>query len=369
MGSSSTTRSWVPRSSAASEHRRRSPPDRPTTARSRVTPGQQHLDDLAGARVGGPLVVGPVGEHRLADGVGVLEGVALVQVADLEAAGPRHPAGVGLLQPGHHLEQRGLAVAVAADDADPLPRRDAERDLGQQRADAVRLRHPLQVDEVRHQPGSTTWAPGAGPYAVSTVSCPAPIRPPATARAWSPDSQQEDAGRARPGDHAAQRTLGLTALDQVPEVGAEVDRGRLQVVVQRRGQRGGRPGGQRLQHQVRRRRVAARRRGAARPSAGRPRGSRGARRRDGHHDPGPGPDVGHRGRPARRGRCRAPYRRRARRVRRSRRRPPRRAGSSSSHSRSHSRSAATRAAAASAEPPAMPPATGISLRIARSALR
>ena len=35
----------------------------------------------------------------------------------------RDPAGVGRLEAGHHLEQRGLAVAVAADDADPLARR------------------------------------------------------------------------------------------------------------------------------------------------------------------------------------------------------------------------------------------------------
>jgi iron complex transport system ATP-binding protein len=30
-------------------------------------PGEQHLDDLAGRRVGGPLVVGPAAEHNVAD--------------------------------------------------------------------------------------------------------------------------------------------------------------------------------------------------------------------------------------------------------------------------------------------------------------
>ena len=84
--------------------------------------GEQLLDDLAQPRVGGPLVVGPAAEHRLPDGVGVDQLVALVEVADEQAAGLRDPAAVRRLEAGHHLEQRGLAVAVAADDADPLPR-------------------------------------------------------------------------------------------------------------------------------------------------------------------------------------------------------------------------------------------------------
>ena len=93
-------------------------------------------------------MVGETAEHGLADRVGVDQLVALVEVADLDAAGHRHPARVGLLEAGHHLEQGGLAVAVATDDADPLPRRDAEGDLVEQRADAVRLGDPLQVDQV-----------------------------------------------------------------------------------------------------------------------------------------------------------------------------------------------------------------------------
>ena len=65
--------------------------------------GEQLLDDLAGRGVGGPLVVLATAEHRLAHAVGVDELVALVEVADLHAAGPRDPAGVGLLEAGHHL--------------------------------------------------------------------------------------------------------------------------------------------------------------------------------------------------------------------------------------------------------------------------
>ena len=64
------------------------------------------------------------------------------------SSGSGTAAGVGLDQPGHHVEQGGLAVAVAADHADPLAGGDAEGDLGEQRADAVRLGDPLEVHEI-----------------------------------------------------------------------------------------------------------------------------------------------------------------------------------------------------------------------------
>src|SRR6478735_1702374 len=48
---------------------------------------------------------------------------------------------------------------------------------------------------------------------------------------------QEDAGRAGAGHHAAQRASGLPGGDQPREVGTQVERGRLQVVVQSRGER------------------------------------------------------------------------------------------------------------------------------------
>ena len=56
--------------------------------------GQQLLDDLTGARVGRPLVVGAAAEHGLADGVGVLELVLLVEVAEVQSARSRHASGV-----------------------------------------------------------------------------------------------------------------------------------------------------------------------------------------------------------------------------------------------------------------------------------
>ena len=60
------------------------------------------------------------GEHVEVAGARVLR-----QVADL--ARPRHRAGGGLALAGEHLGERGLARAVAADQADPVARGDAER--------------------------------------------------------------------------------------------------------------------------------------------------------------------------------------------------------------------------------------------------
>jgi hypothetical protein len=96
-------------------------------------------------------VVGAAGQHGFADRVGVHQVVALSQVAGQESARLRDPAAVRRFEAEHDPQQGGLAVAVAAHDPDPLPRGDAERDLGQQRPDAVRLGHELEIDEVRHR--------------------------------------------------------------------------------------------------------------------------------------------------------------------------------------------------------------------------
>ena len=89
-------------------------------------PGEQHLDDLAGGRVGGPLVVGAVPEHRDADawraGRGRRPGSGSPGAA--RGCATTRPSS-GSSRPAEDPQQRGLAVAVAADDADPLAGADA----------------------------------------------------------------------------------------------------------------------------------------------------------------------------------------------------------------------------------------------------
>ena len=89
--------------------------------------GDEPSDDVADLRVAGPLVVGFVADDRVANGLGLVEGVGLVEHADVHAAAGRHAAGVGLHATGEDAQKRRLAVAVAADDADPVTLVDADR--------------------------------------------------------------------------------------------------------------------------------------------------------------------------------------------------------------------------------------------------
>ena len=61
--------------------------------------GQQHLHDLAGHRVRGPLVVGALPEDDLADRRGGIELVALGEEPQPQRPGPRHPSVVRLDPP------------------------------------------------------------------------------------------------------------------------------------------------------------------------------------------------------------------------------------------------------------------------------
>src|SRR5262249_29223918 len=75
---------------------------------------------VADARVSRPLVFGGLADNGVTHGGFVVEGVGLVEHADPYAATHAHPTRVGLPPPGEHREQAGLAVAVAAHDADPV---------------------------------------------------------------------------------------------------------------------------------------------------------------------------------------------------------------------------------------------------------
>ena len=101
-------------------------------------PGIERLDPrLQGVEVGafGMRLVGIADDARfgdaLADGVedraGVVELGLLRHVADAQALGLLQQAVVELLEPGDHLQQRRLAGAVAADQADPLARLERQR--------------------------------------------------------------------------------------------------------------------------------------------------------------------------------------------------------------------------------------------------
>ena len=280
-------------------------------------PGEQLLDDLAGLLVGRPLVVLETTEHGLAHGVGVDQLVALVQVAHVQAAGHRDPPGVGLLEAGHHLQQRGLAVAVAAHDADPHALADAEGDLGQQRAHAVGLGDLLEVQQVRggHQTYSTTCAPATGAGTTDVRRCPRSASSASTASAWCRSPHSSSTLGPEPESSAACAPAARASSKVASSSGRSRRAGSWRSLRSRRascstsplssaswravGDLGGRyvaPGVQLVE-------------GAVDPGRG-----QAVVVRD-HHPP-PGAVVGDRGRPARRARCRPRCRRAARTGRR-----------------------------------------------------
>ena len=110
-----------------------------------VHPGLQPLD------VGDGLL--DVLQHRLALGQRRL----LQQDADARVLGQHGVAVVGLVQAGHQLEQRGLAGAVGADDADLGAREERQGDVVEHDLVAQRLADVVHgVDELRHGTFSTS---------------------------------------------------------------------------------------------------------------------------------------------------------------------------------------------------------------------
>ena len=88
----------------------------------------QSRDDVADAGIARPLVLGASVDDEVGDRLSGGQLVGLVEHPDRDAAAARDAAGVGLLPPGEQPQQRRLAVAVAADDADAVALVDAEGD-------------------------------------------------------------------------------------------------------------------------------------------------------------------------------------------------------------------------------------------------
>src|SRR3546814_789886 len=91
--------------------------------------------------------VEPAGDfcpHRLVSVGGV---AALVDIAELHGVADAQAAAVGLLLAGDHAEQRGLAGAVGADDADDGARRNLEAEVVDQQLVAEGLADVLRSEE------------------------------------------------------------------------------------------------------------------------------------------------------------------------------------------------------------------------------
>ena len=239
VGSSSTIRSCVAEQQrgqrAAAALATGEAEDRPVER----DPGEQHLDDLAGASRRRPLVVVAAAQHGLAHGVGVDELVALVEVADrarprfIETR-PESGSSRPVITSSRVVLPSPLRPTMPIRSPSPMPRETSV----EQRADAVGLGDAFEVDQVGHQWCSTEVGAGDGTVGdeCTTSRHRTSSRRPAQrtgARRLVGGLAQEHAGRAGAGDagRAARRRLSPRSIRRA-EVGSQVDGGRLQVVVQ-----------------------------------------------------------------------------------------------------------------------------------------
>ena len=86
-----------------------------------IESGEQVHDDLARSAVSRPLVLGALADDEGPDRRGLVEVVVLADHRPAESSVVGDAARVRRLHAGEQPQQRGLAVAVATDDADPVP--------------------------------------------------------------------------------------------------------------------------------------------------------------------------------------------------------------------------------------------------------
>ena len=125
-----------------------------------VGPAEQTLEDVADARVSGPLVLGEVPQDDLVNRAGRVESVVLAEGADGEATDPRHASGVDGPRAREHAQQGRLAAAIAPDDADAVTTPQAEGDGVEHLGGAEGEGSTLDRDEVGHGRGCRFSRPG-----------------------------------------------------------------------------------------------------------------------------------------------------------------------------------------------------------------
>ena len=117
-----------------------------------VEVAQESRHDVADTGDGRPFVVGGVADHRLADRCAGREVVRLMQVPGRHVAAAGHAAGIGFAQAREDRHERGLAVTVATDDADPIARVHTDRQLVEDRPVGIAEADRLCAEQVHRGP-------------------------------------------------------------------------------------------------------------------------------------------------------------------------------------------------------------------------
>ena len=73
----------------------------------------------------------------------------LIECRHGEVGAEAHTAGVGSKRSGEQVDQRSLAAAVRADDADTIAAPDADGEVGHDRALVIALADPVSLDHQR----------------------------------------------------------------------------------------------------------------------------------------------------------------------------------------------------------------------------
>ena len=226
------SRSWSPSSSAASAHAPALAAGQRPTRRGRARPRGRPPSSrrrLADARRRRPTRgrAGRRAPPRARVAVGSSSS-PWCEVADRQPAAPARPGRCRAPRARSSTsQQRGLAVAVAADDADPLARADAER--ARRRAaggcrSALETRSRLTRFGHSVDPRGTTWAPATGPLAPrDDVAHDAGWPASATARSSAASSavDEEDAWSARSRRRCRRSAPSPRPAEQLAELGPQ----------------------------------------------------------------------------------------------------------------------------------------------------
>ena len=178
VGSSRTSTFGFATESSAKMRRAHSPPDSRRTFLPGLLAREQHAPELA-AHEGRALARARLLENRERRGLAVGQHLAVVlrEVAGAHLVAPAHATGVGGQALHGDLEQRRLAEAVGADDADPLAAPDGQRHVRQHVVVAVRLADARQLqhlaaaralgDEAQRRARAASCPPAPRPRCVS----------------------------------------------------------------------------------------------------------------------------------------------------------------------------------------------------------
>ncbi len=117
------------------------------------------VHDLPDARIACPFVFGDIAHHVPANALGIVQGIGLAKGSEAHAARAQNAAIVGLDGAIEQPQQRRLAIAVAADHANPVAVLDAQGKRFEDRLGGIFQMHVLAAEQKGHRVSSFSFNP------------------------------------------------------------------------------------------------------------------------------------------------------------------------------------------------------------------